>query len=321
MESSIWKKIVFLVVFMLVIAGSMWVISGFEKQPDSERIKLEELTIERRFKAAYQPNRLLYGQGKISETIVDKDCFRENADNLEVLKECSYTSKIYYFDVVEAFQNLPEIPEDFWWYKYKMIDHKDHYVDLCTLDESYWKQPEFIENTFVNSGIHRYKTPSEIDWIPNGYGSYPAVQWVEAPADSEFDLCYFIYASYGVSTQQGFQLVPFYVNKIYSPIEGVTYDTIVDKENIQMSLKSELVVIEETYPIFNYNWIHRIKIHVKLSEEIPAGDYGIAVDLTKPSDEILKEWSFKYRMFMPSSGFKVDFPQIQAMITVVEGNE
>ena len=102
------RRIVYLIIGIFIIfTASFLIIAEANKikvqEPESERIRLEELTIERRFQALYQPERLLYGQGKIDERVVDEECFKENRENLEELEKCSYTSNLYYFDHLNNF--------------------------------------------------------------------------------------------------------------------------------------------------------------------------------------------------------------------------
>lgn len=312
------KKIaITLALVMSAILGITAYAIGYQ-QPAEKPINLTQmLDVREDFAIHYQPNRDSYGMGQFSKVEYNDTCLFEKRQEANRLEACTLGSKKYNYNIRDVFVNLPEIPEDFYWIKYKMMD--EHFVDICTLDDSYWRQPEFIADTFTDAGMRYYKSPRVGYWTPSGFGSFPAIQWATANAGDTITLCFLWYTGFGVITQQGFQLVPTYLETVFSPQENLYYDAY-DPETsgkyIKVTVDPTTFLMKEAYPIFNYDWLKRIVVTVKIAPDAPAGDYGIGINPINPPTATISKWQSEYPLYQKIGWTTTGFPQFQSLITV-----
>ena len=241
-------------------------------------------------RALYQPDRGGYGNFIYYQREYNRTCIQENKNDLDKIQDCVLSVSKIEKNYEYLFKNLPELPENFWSIKSRLMSEK--YVDICSLGEDYWKQPEFISNTWLETGIDFYKRDHGLYWYPVGYGSFPVYQYVTANKGDEFNLCCLVHTSWGVSTYQGLGITPIYLNKIKDIKTGKLIEmnnSEIGEEYIELNITPTQILIEPTYPQFGKNWIQKIEVKVKLSGDIPEGKYGIGFGFISPSKEISEE--------------------------------
>lgn len=254
----------------------------------------EKLAISAKIQELYQPNRS-YGTGKFTDR---------------------KTNTTYEFEILEIFKNLPALPDDFWSVKYQMLS--EGWIDLEKLDESYYKQPEFIRNNFVEKGLKFYKSPPTEFWYPVGYGTYPMIEFADTYAGAEFDVYTFFHTSWAVETYQGFSLVSVYPSRAISEKGIISVESPeIAEQYIQVSIYPDVVLLEPAYLIFSKDWIQKIRVHVKLDRNIPNGIYAVGYDVAKAPDDKEREWGFKYlELYSGLGGIRITQPQFQLVINV-----
>ena len=289
------------IVAAVVLVGGLAITGNLLGEDGSTTISIGEFakmeSIQAVLEDIYQPDRDSYGMGKFFD--------RE-------------TGRMMQFNIAGIFENLPPIPEDFWRVKYLMVTGQSDVGVLATLDEKYYKQPEFIRDTFVESGLNFWKAPDIYHWYPEGYGTYPHVEYVDTYPGAEFDAYTFTHTSWGVETYQGLMLVPVFLESVNledGPLVVKDHDR--QKEYFEIYMDPNTVLLEPTYPVFTENWISRIRIHVKVSPDTPPGAYGIGYDVAPVPSELQSEWKSEYReLYQEKSGFGVTESQFQMLIRV-----
>lgn len=171
------------------------------------------------------------------------------------------------------FANLPEKPNDFIMYKRDV--EKGAILDLCPLEEEYWKQPEFSP-TWERAKQSHYVGHDYSRWGVHGYGSYPAdmglvirnlKQW------EEIEICTFFKTSYGIETYQGIKLVPTedeYFKVEISPQEFSEYPN--------------HFLMTPTFPQFSPEWIRKVKLKITAKQDVPVGIYNLGFSVVSPDD-------------------------------------
>ena len=234
--------------------------------------------------------------------------------------------KIYYSDIGEykqfkltdIFKNLPAIPNDFWRTKYEMSSGQISMKTLADMDSAYYLQPEFIKNNFIDGGINFWKNPDIYHWYPEGYGTYPHQAYVNTIPGDDFDVYTFTYTSWGVEGYQGFSLNPAYPETIVNPEGNKVYT---NPDNAQkyftISISPNALLLEPTYPIFMDDWSQKIQVHVKVSEDTPAGIYAIGYDVGNAPSDLEEEWQDQHReLYQGKSGFSIPVAQFEIYVNV-----
>ena len=189
---------------------------------------------------------------------------------------------------------------------------------LGLLDSAYYTQPEFIRDTFAKSGLNFWKEPDIYHWFPEGYGTYPHVEFVDTYPGAEFDAFTFTHSSWGVETYQGFTLVPEfleYVDTMEGPVK--VDDPEGQSRHFEVKVTPNVVLLGPTYPIFTDTWIEKIKISVKVSPDTPPGIYGIGYDVAPAPRELEAQWKAQYQeIYQGKSSFGIMASQFQMLIRV-----
>lgn len=201
----------------------------------------------------------------------------------------------------EIFAALPPVPNDFSEIAYLLAQGK--YFNLASLDERYFKQPEFYPN-FKTLGITYWTRPDPKYWVSNGYGSYPSEQWdsLERGSREEFRGVVFFYSSWGAQTFQGISLMPDAESQKYF--------------DIQISPKNFL--LEPSFTKFGKDWVYRVEITGKLKPGTPSGEYAVGVNVEIPPKELRDKWSLEHKnlYFDGASAIRPSGNQIQFNVTV-----
>jgi len=275
-------------------------------------------------KLRYQPDRKSYGYGTFTKTIVNKACFQKYRKDAKQLSQCIQGRENYKYkikDIIE--QNLPPLPDDFFYYKAKLM--KTGYLDLCDLNESYWKQPEFYRDSFVEVGLSGYKNPNPNYWYPTGRGVFPSTQFVGEdgslhPGD-EITLCTTLRSGWWVETQQGYRIIPTALSNFYYEPESKNYKVASSEETnkyIKVEISPDVVVTTESYPVFSYNWTQLITVKIKISPDTPPGTYAVGFTLVNPDIKTMQQLSQKYPMYMPMGLIDISQPYFKVYLKVTK---
>jgi len=277
---------------------------------------------EEQLRLRYQPDRESYGYGTLRKTVVDKYCFQKYRKDPNMLSSCIQGTETYKYKIKDIIEkNLPPLPDDFYYYKAKLM--KTGYIDLCNLPEEYWKQPEFYRDSFVEVGLAGYKNPNPNYWYPTGRGVFPSSQFVGEdgslhPGD-EITICTTLRTGWWVETQQGYRIVPTALDKFYYEPESREYKVApssVTSKYIKVEIEPDIVVTEETYPVFSSEWVKLIKVHIKINENTPPGSYAVGFTLTNPDSETMKKLSSEYPMYMPMGLLDISEPYLKVYLKV-----
>lgn len=223
------------------------------------------------------------------------------------------------FNMNEIFAKLDPIPEDFFKYKAMTLQSSINPSALCSLNESYYMQPEFIRNNFVDFGIDNYRNPNPTHWTPEGYGTYPHMIESKTNPGQLIEVCAFFHSAWGVETYQGFSLNAVYPKTVYFEGLQITVNDTESMKYITATISPDSVLIEPSYsPLyFERGWNKKINMSVYISPNTPKGIYAIGFDVGRaPMDKTI-EWTNAYgKQYQGKSGIKVSRPQFVLVITV-----
>jgi len=175
-------------------------------------------------------------------------------------------------NTIDRFEEIPEKPDDF--DAYTRDIWKSQFVELCNLDEAYWKQPEFFGTSWNYAKENFYDDPDYSKWGVYGQGNMPreiSYNLENFKKGDEFELCTFFHNGFGIWTYQGFKLIS---------KENEYFDVEITPNELTMS---------PTFPVFESGWVEKIKIKIIAKEEIPAGGYEIIIDSVAPSAKYSRE--------------------------------
>ncbi len=203
------------------------------------------------------------------------------------------------------FRNLPPFPEDF--YRLRILVIYGKIYDLDTVDETYWKQPEFIPG-FEEHAVRLINQPQAGRWGAFGYGAYPADTSVSTSPGEEFEVVTFFHTSWLVETYQGIKPVVVYNAESQMPSQDLQGSSTVsqDPEKVktyfEVKVDPEMTVLGPTYPVLDYEWTKKIKVDVKVKEGTPPGKYVIGVNIGAPSADFNDQMYKKYLNLYTTSG-------------------
>jgi len=171
----------------------------------------------------------------------------------------------------KLFQELPQKPRDF--LIFKRAVEKGEIIDLCKLEEKYYKNPEFYITWEQGKQIF-YDNHDYSRWGVHGYGAYPGdlgMVVTDLKKGEEIEFCTLLKTSYGIETYQGVKLlVPEseYFDIEISPQEYENY--------------SNHFLLEPTFPIFKKGWVKKVKIKLIAKQDIPSDTYYFGFNLGTP---------------------------------------
>jgi len=183
---------------------------------------------------------------------------------------CNENGCIY----LEAFSKLPEYPQDL-------------KVDAVTLEnETYYKQPEFYP-TFEENKFYYIDPPQNYLGF-YGYGSFPSEGTYHRKSNEEITSTFLMYTSWYVIKYQGIKL-----------------DVVMDesiKKYFDVTIEPDVILLEPTYPVFEYNWTQKVTVKVKIKDP-PQGQYSIGMIVSPAPGEYSQIWSEKHGLKYTSGGF------------------
>lgn len=198
----------------------------------------------------------------------------------------------------EIWSELPLVPDDFGEINYLMQNGK--FFALETLEEKYWKQPEFYPS-WKNCPTY-WTEPDPRYWTPNGYGAYVSNQFTVINEGEEFYAIVYVHSGCGVQTWQGTRL-------------EVSNNA---RDYFNVSITPNEFLLEPMFPQIKYGWTKRIEVKGSLKEGTPKGVYDILIDVIPPSKESKDKWSAEYKTlyFNASQGVRPAKALISLEVTV-----
>lgn len=191
------------------------------------------------------------------------------------------------------FSQLPDPPDDFLWIKDKIERQQLTPKYFDTVDERYWKNPEFYPN-FEKILMNVYMNPSTSAKGVYGYGSYPAEMVVKINKEDmevgqELYGKTWFHTGYGISYYQGTKLKPIFLT------EGA-------EEYFDVLIDPDLFLLTPTYPIFDPEWAKEIRYIVKVKKIPPKAIYDLAFSINRPPLSKSQEWMWDKRELYVDSG-------------------
>jgi len=198
----------------------------------------------------------------------------------------------------ELFEELPPFPWDF--YRVEML-HRYYYLteeELVTLDEAYWKQPEWY-SSFEKTGVEMMKDAHLPSAGTFGYGAYMADTYRTAfPGDDVVDV-FFFHASWRVRSYQGIMLVPSY-----------------NSSALEVSVEPEIFLLAPTHPRFYGNWTQKVVVRVRVKEGAAPGTYVVGVEPERPPPDYEEKWGGAYTYIEPQFKMGMGRPFHRLHLTV-----
>ena len=214
----------------------------------------------------------------------------------------------------EVYTNLPDFPEDFY-YLDEIITFQEGIVDLTSLEEEYWKQPEFFP-TWESNGVERMKNPSRDRSTIWGWGAYPADQGFATSPGAEFTTATFFHTSWMVQSYQGMKLVPVFPGS--GTINGIFVSSPDAEKYFTVTVNPELILLGPAFPRFDSDWSYKIVVTIKVDEATPPGDYLFGVNPRPPPLEAKREWTLAHKLRYVDAGTTgVQRPYFQMLVTVL----
>jgi len=169
---------------------------------------------------------------------------------------------------ISRYEAIPEKPDDFTAYSREIWS--GGLTDLCSLDDAYWKQPEFYGDSWKNAREKFYDNPNYKLWGVYGQGNIPmkmGYTFTNFKEGDEFELCTFFHNGFGLWTYQGFKLIP------------------QENEYFKVIITPDELTLSPTFPVFEDGWANKIKVKIIVKKTPPIGTYEIGFDVAPPSQE------------------------------------
>ena len=171
---------------------------------------------------------------------------------------------------INYMQNIPPKPGDWDIIKREL---GSGYIDITTLNNSYWLQPDFYPSWIVAKKFYTHHDYSR--WGVSGYGAYPGnpeITFTDTNVGTWIEDSLLFKTGYGIETWQGVRLVS--ENNKY-------FDVLIEPDEI---------LLEPTFPIFSNNWVRILKYKITIKQTPPTGEYTIKIYQGTPSERQSKIW-------------------------------
>ncbi|MBI4044064.1 MAG: hypothetical protein HY393_04640 [Candidatus Diapherotrites archaeon] len=173
----------------------------------------------------------------------------------------------------QIFSQLPELPNDF--FAIQRAFEEGALKDLEGLEPAYYLQPEFIPE-FQKTALPFWTLTPQYHGS-TGYGSYPHAQYAQMNTNPNETATAFVlvYASWGIPFPQGMQLQADAQTQKYFDVR----------------IEPNPFVMGPSFPVFDTEWIHKVRIDVTPKEGTPPGTYNIELDAFPPNQEKSYQWA------------------------------
>ncbi len=193
-----------------------------------------------------------------------------------------------------VYKNLPAFPRDF--YQVDVLAQIGRLTDMVSLEEKYWKQPEFYPTFEDSLGLISNNSGRNFGI---GYSAYPENIGVEVSPENNFTVAGFFHSSWGMETYRGMKIDAAFPDASLVPSSNGTPVTINQnpdavKDYFNVTINPEIFLLEPSSPIFGYNWTVKITAYVEISPNTPKGIYVIGLNPTKPPKAYTQKWLREY---------------------------
>ena len=216
----------------------------------------------------------------------------------------------------KVFTNLPSYPNDL--SEMKILIRYGKVKDLTTVEEKYYKQPEFYLN-WDPSGIDSFFNPPGGYFGAFGFGAYPADTVAIVKPGEALRLGTFFKTSWGVENYQGMQLMavfPEYAESKTGKIEVSQNPTNV-RNYFDVSIDPNTFILEPTFGIFEKDWARKITVIIRVKPDTPPGEYVVGISPTAPPSEMEDQWLTQYGLrYVSAGGQGIGRPFYQVFIEV-----
>ena len=220
----------------------------------------------------------------------------------------------------KVFDLLPPVPNDFL-YKVYLIKY-GRFVNVGELGPEYYKQPEF-DPDFTKFGLRYWEEWKDENYTKKHWGtvgirSYPFSQHIMSKPGYSFNIMLFISANWNIETYQGIRLTTRFLDKAFTE-DG---KAIVSSPNASMYVHANITpnefLLTPAFPQFTDNWVQKVNVVGKVSENSPKGTYILSMEVGKPEQKNSDKWLLQY-LNLYSEGVEMiqtDKPYLQAFIYV-----
>jgi len=215
-----------------------------------------------------------------------------------------------------VFANLPPYPHNL--NEIKILVRFGRIKDLTTIEEKYYKQPEFYLD-WNTSGINSFFNPKEGYFGAFGYGVYPADTIAILKPGEALRLGTFFRTSWGVETYQGMQLIPVFPEHAESKLAEIEIEQDPNKvkKYFDVTIEPDIFILEPTFGIFEENWARNITVIIKIKPGTPPGNYAVGITPISPPSEIEDQWLTEYGLrYVSGGGHELGRPFYQVFIEV-----
>lgn len=216
----------------------------------------------------------------------------------------------------KVFANLPTYPNDL--SEIKILIRYGKIRDLTTIEEKYYKQPEFYLN-WDPSGINSFFGPPGGYFGAFGFGAYPADTVATVKPSEALKLGTFFRTSWGVENYQGIQLMTVFPEHAESKVEKIEVDQDPTKirNYFDISIEPNIFILEPTFGIFEKDWAKKITVIIKVKPGTPPGKYVVGISPTAPPSEFEDQWLTQHGLrYVSAGGQEIGRPFYQVFIEV-----
>jgi hypothetical protein len=218
----------------------------------------------------------------------------------------------------KVFAKLPPYPKNLG--EIKIMIEYNKIKDLTTIEEEYYKQPEFYLN-WNPSGINSFFNPPGGYFGAFGFGAYPGDTVATMKPGESLKLGTFFRTSWGVETYQGMQLASVFPENAESITAGlkIEQDPKKVRDYFDVSIEPSLFVLEPSFGVFEKDWARKITVIIRVKQNTPSGKYVVGITPIAPPSEKEDKWLTQYGLRYVSAGSHgVGRPFYQVFIEVQE---
>lgn len=197
-----------------------------------------------------------------------------------------------------VFSNLPSVPDDWGAVRYAFMNGK--YYILSSIDSGYYLQPEFYED-WSSQGLAYHRSSGF--GCNAGFFATPSSQKIYTQAGASIDTYVLVRSSFCMPRKQSLRLKAMY------PERGVTDDglefsqnPLIVERNIRVTFDPDGFVLGRAYPVFDNNWVNKVKVRINVNDNIQPGLYVVSLTSDEYKPWILASKDVDYDSYRSKSG-------------------
>jgi len=233
----------------------------------------------------------------VTEEVWNKPYDRNYANMMKTWPDCPDKKDRGYLPR-QVFCELPNMPQDFERVK---NEYKLKRLELYEVKSDYWKQPEWIP-TFNSIILPLLQNPDFDRFGVTPFpGSYPSEFVLEGDMTREplrFDFLVFSPTSI---TYSGVKVIPLWsnnaelqLNKFSDRTNKINQDASDIQQYFDIEISPDVFLLEPTIPIYNDDWIYKVKVLITAKPNLPKGKYALAITYVSPDVGLPNHCNKKY---------------------------